>query len=914
MLTTLTLKRAPSPVRAPEAWLLPGGEAAAWLEEVATWPVPADAVGFYLLAGTDGTNPVGALAVPPPGTRVPPGGRALPYGQAVPGVFLPVDAVAWPPLAAEEWSAMRRSPVLVFHPALGLTGCEAAEMRRAWDLLAAPELAREDDWHAARAGQPPIPGLGAVRLMIELKLEDLFADESKDIGSEAPDVLPPSPNEPGMGPGARLAGGAGSLLVKGLLGVTGMLPRTARAPTWVNALENWAQDKLSGLTKDLERQRHRELHRLAELFASNPDEALRHAIPLSSLAHRGRGAPSGSLGRRSLDFNLGRLGGGGAADFWDVPADLQQTLAQRYREMAMLELKRRQYRRAACILAELLGDLAGAADALKQGKFFREAALLYEKKLHNPLAAAACYAEGGLIAEALALYEAHGRWLDAADLHAKLGDREAERAAVRRMVEQHQASGDTIAAACLLETRLDAPSEALALLAATWPHGKNALVCLEERFELLARRRDPEESCELITFLAGENPPPHVHVPLIELLATRFEKSAEVRVRHAAAEAVRVKAAGCLPGHRLDRADEMAVLKSLTRLAPEDRLLARDAQRFRELRPKSTPPPVPPRVPAGQLRRIELVAAGSISLPRVGPWVRVCADSAGFYAVATAPKPKPTIFLSRGSWRDGIQSADWADPAPERGPAFFLASHPASVFLGRPFAPRLEQRTLPTTDAFRTLPCVIGTPAWLPEDTVQVAVSRFGVWAVRVVGARIVLANFNVGQLVDSRDVTEELQHAGATGGGTSLALAALHQGVALGYGQHLLGYGLETQVKVVDLGARVIGIVPIHGAVNGWVALLERGAAFVSRDLATVSQFDDSLELPQAAYLGGETLVLIGGEEGIVAQVEPTTVRRVAHFTLKDGAGIGLTPAMDSRQFAVFTADGSVRRWKFTL
>ncbi|MES2697639.1 MAG: hypothetical protein V4773_29510, partial [Verrucomicrobiota bacterium] len=339
---------------------------------------------------------------------------------------------------------------------LGLTGAETTDRRRAWDFVFAPPAVAAA-WNVAVAGAPPLPGLRGVQLATALSLDDIFGQESNDIGSEPLDILPPAPREPTDNVTDKLARGASELLAKTLMGITSMLPQTAKGPTWANSLQDWARRQLTSISRELDQVRHRELHRLAELLKNNPEEGLRHAIPLSGLAHRGTSAPSSRLGRRSLDFSLGRLRGGQAADFWDVPEQLRASLAMHYRELAVREMKLGRHRRAACIFAELLGDFSAAADALRQGRFFQEAAVLYRDRLRNPLAAAGCLAEGGSFAEALALYEEHERWLEAADLHARLGDKAAEHAAVRKVVDAHLEKSDVVSAARLIDTRLGLP-------------------------------------------------------------------------------------------------------------------------------------------------------------------------------------------------------------------------------------------------------------------------------------------------------------------------------------------------------------------------------------------------------------------------------------------------------------------------
>ena len=162
----------------------------------------------------------------------------------------------------------------------------------------------------------------------------------------------------------------------------------------------WLRQQLDSINHDLERARNKELTRLLSMFDSDPEEALRHAIPMNDSQHRGIAPPGSRLGSRAPDFNLARISGGGAADFWAIPAQMRLALQRRYREMADRELQLKRFRRAAYIYAELLGDLSSAANALKQGKHFREAAILYDERLQNPIEAAKCFGEAGLVDEA----------------------------------------------------------------------------------------------------------------------------------------------------------------------------------------------------------------------------------------------------------------------------------------------------------------------------------------------------------------------------------------------------------------------------------------------------------------------------------------------------------------------------------
>lgn len=910
MLAKIELRRANQAVRDPVAWFLPGGDPADWLAEVAAWPIALEQVRFYLVARGgehDAWAPIGALAVPETKLATSPAsGRAQPYGCVGHGrLYLPVDAVLWPPVDDAEIAAAARHAVLVFHPASGLTGFEATDARSAWEFIA-PLPRVSEAWDRAVGTLPINDQLRAVRLADPLLPDDLFGEESEDIGRDAANVLPPGPSEPRSVLAKKILLGASGAVAKAILAAAKLVPRTAPVPTWINAVERWASQRLAGGRDQLDRLRHKELHRLLGKLRADPEEGLRHALPLHAFGHRGRATGSTQLGRRNLDFSFGRLGGGQVADFWDVPPDLQRELARSYREAAQRELKLGRHRRAACIFAELLGDLASAADALKQGRHFREAALLYERKLNQPLAGAICLAQGGLLPEAIAIYEKHQRWLDAAELHERLGARDEARAAIRREVEAKRSSGDILAAANLLEARLGEPEVALELLASTWPDGPQALDCLQERFAMLGRLHRWPEVLELVRVLSQQRTPLAAAAGLISMMTKVAETAVAPHVRVAAANLVRVKAAGALKDRALRGADEIAILRALARLAPHDRLLARDTIRFREERHH----PPPSGAPRGTGGRIVLQPRGALSLPKVGKWHKVLADLNAAYAVATTPKDN--VFFSRVSWRGAVQSVEWPDPATQLGAAFVFAQFEWTIVVARPLGPSLSVQSLPRIDLFGGTPCAVGTPVWLPQDALQAAGTRHTLWVVRAVDARVVLASYTHEQLAWSYDLTGELESAGAGGGGTTLTLEARGKTgvVALGYGQHL--FTIENEdVQAHDLGGWVTGILPAPDFADGWVALHGRGAAWVSWRERSVVPLDDTMEFPMGVFLGDGRLVLIGGT---VARVwVPTTKGLAACGTFVPPADpiVAITRTDEQDEFALWYENGSAKRWR---
>ena len=911
MLTTLSLRRTERPVGPAVAWFFPGDNVVEWLDTIATWETTLDRVSFYLCpAGMRDDRVGGVLAIPPAGTRVSMPGLALPYRAAGKNVYVPADAELWPPVDAQELAALLRFSVLIVHPTFGVTGCDEQDCRHAWELLYAPPLVSES-WTVAQLGHAAPPSLRAVQLTQIISLAEIFGAESEEIGSLQPEALPPLPNEPSDALPSRALRGASELIVKALLGLTALVPRSAAARrNWVNALEEWAQRHMAGMAGNLDQTRHRELHRLLEMLQRNPEEGLRHAIPLAGLAHRGKAPPGARLGQRSLDFSLGRLGGGHAADFWAVPENIRSSLAQRYREMAVRELKLGRHRRAACIYAELLGDLNAAADALRQGRHFQEAAVLYRDRLRNPVAAAGCLAEGGLFIEAIEIYEQHHRWLEVADLYARLGDVAAATAAIRKEVRVKLEAADVVAAARLVEQRLNEVDEALELLRGAWPAGKQAFVALEERFALLARHRREDQLRQEVTELARQPLTGALLAQTANLLARLSETSTDARTRAAATNAVRIKVARGLSDRVVDGADEIALCRALTRIAPGDKLLVRDIQRFRDHR-RQEPVPRPSPSPTSLMRRIAVHKIGTIQLGGHGQWLQGAGDSFGYCAVAAMPDQ--TLMLVRGTWVGAEETVQWPDPAPDRGASIVCVRSPDGAIVARPMAARLAERTLITDGATGRAPRV-GTPNYLPEDTVQVAVSRFTVWTVRVVGERIVLDAFEGGRSVWSHDVTDELVAANAIGGGTTLSIAAQ---TGVGAAAFAYGHSLFVQVagkrRVCDLGARIATVTAVQapGMAQGWIVTFERGATFVRLDGSATLPVDEQLLFPRVTVTGDHRIVLIGSEEGTVVRIAEGAVIRLAWFAFPEGPGRALMPTGVGDVVAILSEKGTLDRWR---
>jgi len=820
-------------------------------------------------------------------------------------LFVPTDAVVHPPITDAELVAICPLPVAFFHPAFGLSGFDEESTLRVWNLIEMPEE-REENWNFARPGAAGLPELRAILLAPPPSIDDVFGGAEQDIGSEPIIDLPPAPDELKEDAWSKLRGNLRRLFARGVAGAVSQIPHTASRRTWANKLEDWANRQMRGVNEQLDRIRNKELHRLLRMLETDPEAGLRHAIPMNSFAHRGLAPPGGRLGSRSLNFDPSRLGGR-AADFWNVPIDLQEVLRRRYREMADRELQLGRHRRAAYVYAELLGDLVSAASALKQGRHFREAALLYEEHLKNPLEAARCLADGGLLMEAIDRYEKLGRWLDVADLHERLGNHAAAEEALRRVVSDRITQDDILGAAKLVDERLRAPDEALGLLLGAWPASRQAAGCVTAAFHLLGRMGRHDVALERIAQFRREPLPRRMVLPLLAALGGLARDYPHEQVRHRAADFSRVLIAKQLDLPALPPEETSQLMESLIRLAPQDRLLARDANRHlserrsNEMRARRvTPPPMPGHKPA-VLRRFEL--------PRQIEWLQLRREWHWFFAAGVTPQ---RLTLVRGVWEGEIQSVSWDwraqfprsglvfEPTGERGVAVAFATS-----TGLP----LPQKRFPAADMFFNQECVVGTPPWLSLHAWPVAFGEESVWSMRIVDARAILSCLDKrGKLQRTIDVTEDLLNGADRGASAHLCVAAVSNGAAVALGNRLVLTRGDGGLIRVELPGQATGLVAtLPHTRQGVVALLEHGATMLWQGADGLIELDRDLASPMGTFVPGGPLVLISDSRMQLLDVDSNGVQKVTRVELAGKAPVGVSATASPGQFATLDGGGQM-------
>lgn len=417
------------------------------------------------------------------------GSGAVRLRALAPNLFVPADADLVPELAADEAAALTRERGLLFLPGGRALAFDVRRPLTPADLVCVKEV-RRGNWEPLPAPAPLAETLGSVTLDLpEQDPEAILETGGEGLAAEAP-------RPEGAGPLDRAAGavqlGAGKALVwlgkaMGLRNLAGL------GAKWVAG----AVEKVPRLSESVLGKQEAALRALLKEFRDgNLERALRRALPLGGAGDRGAVvARDAGLPTHDTRFSLASLlaGPGGRVSLWLGGGDVQHLLAEEYRKAARDACRRGDYRRAAFIYGKLLREYPMAADALAQGGFHHEAALVYLKKVGNALRAAREFEAAGEVERALQIYRSSGAFEAAGDLLRRVGEEEAAWAEYRRAAEHLAADrGNYFAAGELLLTKGGQPDAAWVYFHLGWARrpGDDALACGLRLLRLHAEEQD----------------------------------------------------------------------------------------------------------------------------------------------------------------------------------------------------------------------------------------------------------------------------------------------------------------------------------------------------------------------------------------------------------------------------------------
>lgn len=945
----------------PRALLLAGDDAGTWLRTLHDAKVPLADVEFLPLPEGPRDRRLRGVLVVLPGTDAERLSHIGPlYGEIAGRLYLPVDGAVDPPVAEEEWPALLSADDsrFVWHPVAGLIRIEPEERLRTADLIRMPRQ-KDSDWSCAVPGPHLNTRLFALICDEPPTLEHLFESAGGEIGTSGNhlDQLPKATNEPTPSPLHNLAG-------KPLRAIAGLLKwmerqltrrgtpgsKPGEKPTtssgtaggnsagsgagsfgpgfsaWLagalagggatlgKALDSLA-NSLSRVTPQILSERTRQIERLLDRFLSDPDDALRYALPLAGEAGRGIAPPGSSLTPHSVDFTFG--GTPGAVDAWSIPPDIHQTLVQRYREAAQREIRLGRYRRAAYIFSKLLGDDLAAAAALETGRFHREAAILYRDRLRQPLAAAQCLVRGGLLREAIELYREHRQHLEAGDLLVRLEEHDEAAVEYRQTVADRLARQDFVGAADVLLRKFSAEEEAFDVLRRGWPASGQAAECFAKLLTEAARLGRHELAAGFVHSLHKGDLPSRAQSVILERLPDTALHYPDPTVRDDAAETVRVVAARFLA----DPSRPVGLpLHAIERLVPDDRLLGRDCRRFK---PAVAPPPRGKSVyqhSSSGVSRFCLLQR-TIPLDSNTHWLDFKGTAAGYFAVGTAFRDNRThLVLQRGTWEGApLESLSW----PMKGAS---PSGPPRVLMTIEQLAKTRVRLIATSAGYepRTFPplhtsdIIIDTPPWLARPG-TLAADSFGLTA------------WTVDEALDVRTI--DASAAGLPVTTASLPVdwatadlppqqdrhAAIHvreQGAWIAVERMLFVMPSVYQSTSYELAAPVTRIFGSRPHTTPRVVLLSENGGELFLPTHGLLPLPADLRDPAGAFLRDGRLVLwtrTQGSEGrfLIFSIGPAEWRIVDSCDTSSGQPVGMLPTSRPDEFASLLPGGEIEIWK---
>jgi len=562
------------------AALLYGNSTTAWLKEIDRWQISPGELSCYIL-------PQSVSCIDPAGLFVifnnPASVRQIdllhPYACISNKLYIPCHATLFPQLAVAELDRLLLWPIQVFHPTIGLVGFEESSFVNISDLFVYPTI-KQSNWTLADPGLAGKPELQ--QIIVTPRSAENIMDEIKTAIGQKPieEIIPPEEKtNPVL---ENILNVAKLFLFVPLLGVIklfDLFPKSATSvysgntssnPGLLQQLQSWLQKNLD----ELQKKRDKELKRLSDLFEKDTNEALQYAIPLNSpYFDRGKQAPSSSiLGRRSVNFNLGSLGGGRLVDAWDT-SNYYHELRTKYLNAAQKEIAQKDFKKAAYVYAHLLGDYYNAAKTLEQGNFHREAAALYKDHLKNMTAAAACLERGELYTEAIELYKDLKEDEKVGDLYLQIQQENNAHLYYESCVTKKVGADNLLDAARVVQEKMQQEERAKGILLQGWKGNYQHEPCLKKYFDIIINK-DQEQVEAAVNHIYKEHTSERKQLPLLHVLEYVNSKTGSEAVLHNNQEiAYEIL-------HQEAKKGNMQNLHSLKKFLPGNKLIGSDTSRY----------------------------------------------------------------------------------------------------------------------------------------------------------------------------------------------------------------------------------------------------------------------------------------------------------------------------------------------
>lgn len=876
-----------------------------WIRTLDSWGIPLDRLACYIIPKSiESIQPAGLFIRFRHLQDAAPLSLTLPYGMIGNKLFVPIHAEIQPACTLQELDKQLAWEIQVFHPQIGLIGFSHKDEVFFHELLSLPDESQQD-WTYAKPGLEEDPPLNHVR--IPPPNMDLIQTLRSGMDTKPLDQIPKGEGEDDSEPGILNAlGQAGLFGLSAASSILGSLFPTSEDKEEdgiLDKLQQWTQRQMEALQD----RRNQELSRLLKLFESNPDEALKYALPVDMpYERRGATPPANRLGKRDVRFDLGKLGGGQGTDYWEVD-QFYHSLRQKYQEAARKAIQEGDYQKAAYIYAHLLGNYRAAANALKQGKRYREAAILYKEHLKDLSSAASCFEQGGLLLEAIEIYKELNQYEKVGNLYQKLGQRAAANEYFEICVEKELARNNALEAARLLLDKLDDQARAKSVLLEGWQGIKQYDLCLKRYAHLIAQ--DPEEDLaqHLLTIYQEKTAPSRktTFLKVLVSLTHRYQESELMRQsREICYEIVSEQAIN-------GDVDHLHLLKNFL---PNDRLIRSDIGRYKHLPTHSPLPQTPTPLPENfDPQFFHKLGHGF-------DWKGLV--SCGKQLLVFGTNNQMTILV-RINPEGKFENYQWDNAWPIKY-LFPISEYPStsSIFLITDMGLNLSQQSL-TRNAHFHHTFTLDTAPWLPKELLGFSIDHASqVSALTQPGNALSISQYSMeGELKRSFDCRLEDLGVGFSLSSTPLSTNMLHRKKQYYFtnNQYLIRSDVHGRMEKIDLHdpVRNICVTPIHSSLQ--IAVHTTEACFwLQPDLQGFHPIDANglktgLEVQDMCFLPANRLAVAGQYQIKVYHSDKRNIYGIGSCRFNDLIH-SIFPTDHRDTLGVMTVDGSIYKVRVAL
>ncbi|MCS3529991.1 soluble NSF attachment family protein [Chryseobacterium sp. JUb7] len=239
-----------------------------------------------------------------------------------------------------------------------------------------------------------------------------------------------------------------------------------------------------------------------------------------------------------------------------------------YEEIAQKHIAEKEYKKAAIVYMNLLKNDYRAAQTLKEGGLYNEAAAVFLKRLNSKVEAADCYVHAKQYRKAIDLYKELQHKEKVGDLYKEMNDVESANTYYQMVIDDYVNNYQMVKGSLIYRQKMEMPDEAQKILLKGWEENADPLNCLNNYF---ANIFDLKKLSQQIQELY-EKTPSDKKIIYLEAMKYEFKKDPKLQ------EASRNVAYDIIAEKVSTRSE---IVNELKHFNPDDQVILKDISRYK---------------------------------------------------------------------------------------------------------------------------------------------------------------------------------------------------------------------------------------------------------------------------------------------------------------------------------------------